>query len=75
MANFKRKKPKAKTFPKHDKRRGGFWLNSWPAWHDVLYHRRPVRRDTAGIERAIMAGADAEAVIWPRNKRPHAYYW
>ena len=83
MANFKRNKPRLRTFRGYSMRAGAArfdkyhsaWMCSWPAWHDILHHRRPPRRKTAALERAVLSGADADAIAWPTGKRPHLYYW
>ncbi len=70
MANFRRKKPRHRT------RTNVTSMNSWPAWWDVIYHRRPARRRAAAIKGKILRGEiDADSATWPVGKKPHNYYW
>lgn len=86
MANFRRVKPRTRTFPKrYDKwkakrlmaRPGGYywWMGSWPAWWDIVFHRRRHRAETRVVERRLMSGDDPDAIVHPLAKRPHTYYW
>lgn len=83
MANFRRNKPRARTSRGYSNRAGKerfakhhpAWMCWWPAWWDIVYHRRPTRARAAAIERKVLKGADADAVVWPVNKKPHNYYW
>ena len=84
MANFRRTKPRSRTFPKrYDKwkakklEKTGYywWMGSWPAWWDIIYHRRPHRARTKALKRKLMAGVDPDNVVWPVPKKPHNYYW
>ena len=52
------------------------WLGNWPAWWDIVFHRRPHRRRAFATTRAVMLGKiDADAAVWPVSKKPHNYYW
>jgi len=82
--HFRRKKPATRTFRKgRDLRRDAekglpdwVWLNSWPAHHDILSHRRPPRRRDKRLERsALMDRVDADSACWPDWRRPHDYWW
>ena len=84
MANFRRNKPRHRTSRGYSKRAGNerfkqhhaAWMRWWPAWHDILHHRRPHRRQTAAIERAVLLDrVDPDIAEWPVAKRPHLYYW
>ncbi len=85
MAHFKRKRPRTRSSPRsYDKwkfkrmeARGEYfwWMGNWPAWWDIVFHRRPARRRAARLLSAIYRGADPEAVAWPVNKKPHQYFW
>ena len=83
MANFKRKMPRARTSSGYSNRVGRArfakhhpaWMCAWPAWHDIIYHRRPHRRETAQLVRAALMGADLDEIAWPLSKKPHHYYW
>lgn len=78
MANFKRRLPRARTRSHYSPRaRQTYWLGTWPAAWDVLYHRRPQRRRTRAIEKAILRGGmDPDSATWPLgNRKPHQYYW
>ena len=84
MANFKRNKPRARTQRGYSRRAGNArfekhhfaWMCSWPAWWDIIYHRRPMRARGAAIERQVMKGVvDADNAVWPLSKKPHQYYW
>lgn len=75
MANFRRRLPRTRTPTTYS--RNGRWLSSWPAWWDVINHRRPQRRVTDVLLRAALRDAvDVEDVAWPLgNHKPHRYYW
>jgi hypothetical protein len=82
MAHFKRMKPRLRTNRGYSTRAGNkrfrqhhaCWMCWWPAWWDIIYHRR--RRRSAAIEGKILRGeVDADATVWPVGKKPHAYYW
>ena len=82
MANFRRSKPacrtKVKLFNKHEKfpDAGERWLRRWPAWHDIIFNRRPARRVNKAMERRIlMDRVDPDDTAWPLAKKPHVYYW
>lgn len=85
MANFRRAKPRTRTFGKRydkwkakrlEERNGYYWyMGSWPAWWDILHHRRPHRRKTKVVEFKVMRGDDLDDLVWPLAKRPHTYYW
>lgn len=82
MAHFRRNKPRIRTFRGYsarasDGRYAGYscWTRNYPAWHDILYHRRPHRRETKAVELKIMRGLDDDAALWPLSKKPHQYYW
>lgn len=53
----------------------GYWMNSWPAWWDLVFHRRPPRRRTKRLEQAVMQGRDPDDIAWPVAKKPHNYFW
>ncbi len=71
MAHHKRKK--ARIHARSNIHR----LASWPAWWDILHHRRPKRRCNRRMERAVLMGwLDADEAAWPLgNHKPHNYYW
>jgi hypothetical protein len=83
MANFKRRMPRARTCRGYSNRAGrarfeqhhSAWMCSWPAWHDILCHRRPHRRETARLLHAALMGSDLDEIAWPHSKKPHRYYW
>ena len=84
MANFKRKKPRARTSRGYSHRAGNkrfsehhtFWMCHWPAWWDIIFHRRPARARAAALERKVLNGAvDVDDATWPVNKKPHSYFW
>lgn len=50
-------------------------MSSYPAWHDILFHTRPLRRATKRCEHKVIQGADADDLAWPLAKKPHKYYW
>ena len=53
------------------------WLGLWPRWHDIVFHRRPLRRAEQQVSVKIMNGfLDPEEAIWPvGGHKPHRYYW
>jgi hypothetical protein len=52
------------------------WLNNWPAWWDIVFHRRPHRRRAMETTRAVLLGKiDADNATWPVSKKPHNYFW
>jgi hypothetical protein len=80
--HFRRKKPAVRTrggnMPRA--RKTAFeeyrWLDNWPAWHDLVFHRRPARRRDKRLERASLMGrVDCEEACWPDWRRPHNYWW
>lgn len=84
MAHFRRHKPRTRTSRGYSSRAGNErfkahhanWMCWWPAWHDIIFHRRPHRRRTAELERAVLHDrVDADIAAWPTAKRPHKYYW
>ena len=83
MANFKRKRSRTRVrgagLNKWESKKLGNewrWLSNWPAWWDIVFHRRPHRRRAAKTTRQILLGkVDAEGAIWPVSKKPHNYYW
>jgi len=87
MANHRRKRPGTRTFGnrsrdkwsvKEIEERGVHyhWLGSWPAYWDIIYLRRPVRRRDKAVARAVlMDRVDADEAIWSLHKKPHHYYW
>jgi len=86
MANFRRRRSAVRTASKsyykwtakHREDRFGsrFWLCTWPAWHDIVHHRRPSRRKERALELSLkLDRLDAEEALWPLSKRPHTYYW
>ena len=86
MAHFKRKKPRTRTSSKrYDKwkarrleKEGKYywWMGSWPAWWDIIFHRRPHRRRTREVLNAVSRGyIDADAAAYPVDKKPHSYFW
>lgn len=85
MANFRRNKPKIRTFARsrnkwkfrklEEKGCWFYWMNSWPKWHDVIFHTRPRRRYDKACEGLVLKGADADSMTWPEDKKPHKYFW
>jgi hypothetical protein len=86
MANFRRRRSAVRTASKNyykwaaelrqDRFGLRFWLSTWPAWHDIVHHRRPNRRKTRALERALeFDRLDTDDALWPLSKRPHTYYW
>lgn len=73
MANFRRSLPRHRTV---NMSRETYWLNTWPASYDIIYHTRPSRRAMSRLLRCVVTGqVDPDAVAWPLSKRPHVYYW
>ena len=47
-----------------------------PAYWNIQHHSRPRRRRDELRLKAILRGADADAVSWELgNHKPHVYYW
>lgn len=74
MANFKRGYSKLRGRKGKPHTRS---LQSWPRWWDVLHHRRPPRRITHALVKAVLEQRiDPDEVAWPvSSHKPHAYYW
>lgn len=75
MANFKRNKPRTRTYG-HGRSRG-HWLSHWPAWWDRIFHTRKERRSSHKLEHALaneQADPD-EALPETHGHKPHRYYW
>jgi hypothetical protein len=68
MANFRRRKPRART-----PSRCRMWHN--PKWHDLIHHTRPHRRDERVCLAKLKAGADPDGIAWPVWGKPVIYYW
>lgn len=83
MANHKRKRPRSNTrggrFDRWKAKKLGDeyrWLNNWPAWWDIVFHRRPHRRKADKLTRAVFLGkVEADNAAWPVHKKPHRYFW
>lgn len=85
MAHYKRKRPRTfghKSYNKWKEReleRQGiyyYWMGSWPRWWDIVFHRRPHRRKALQVTRRVFDGrVDADAAVWPLDRKPHQYYW
>ena len=85
MAHYKRKRPRTVGGHRYSSKaleyrlklgpNEVFWLQSWPRWHDKLFHTRPTRRKTKSMEQALLKGADPEGIVWPDGRKPHVYYW
>jgi hypothetical protein len=80
--HFRRKMPAARTrggkMPRERKDRvdDWRWLSNWPAWWDLVFHRRPPRRRDKRLERAVLFDRiDADAACWPTWRKPHKYFW
>jgi len=69
MANFRRNKPRLRTYASNRS------MRSWPAWHDRFFHTRPRRRKDSVCEIHVLRGCDVDDLVWPLNKKPHQYYW
>lgn len=62
------------------------WRSSWrigfyyvnycatPGWWVRMYMERPMRREVHMLEAKLRGAQDLE-LMWPRDKRPHLYYW
>lgn len=73
MANFKRRKPRTRTRGRSGRTH---FFNHWPAWWDIMFHRRPERRRAAAVTAKVRRGEiDADQAAWPVGKKPHQYYW
>jgi hypothetical protein len=86
MANFRRRRSAVRTASKtyykwtakrrEDRFGSRSWLHSWPAWHDIIHHRRPNRRKARVLERALeLDRLDPDEAVWPLSRRPHTYFW
>lgn len=85
MAHYKRKRPR--TVGGHRYSAKGLeyrlkiapedlrWLQSYPRWHDKLFHSRPARRQVKLLEVQVIKGADTDDLVWPDGRKPHVYYW
>jgi len=75
MANFRRKKPRTRTYGKGGSR--GHWLSHWPAWWDRLFHTRPARHADHQLEKALVKGVVDPDEALPKfdGHKPHRYYW
>lgn len=71
MAHHRRRRPRLST---HSVARD---LNNWPAYWDILFHRRPRRRAAKKLMAKIKSGRlDPDDTAWPLgNHKPHHYYW
>lgn len=70
MANYRWRRPRTRTYSRVRS------MNSWPAWWDTLYNRRPQRRRVRYLVGQVVAGRiDADDVLWPAGRKPHTYYW
>ena len=76
MAHFKRRRPRTSA-AKRGSRPRGYWLASWPAYHDILFHNRPRRRKESRLLLKVRLDlVDPDDVAWPLgNNKPHVYYW
>jgi hypothetical protein len=77
MAHYRRKRSAVHTRSRYSHRSSPtYWLSSWPAWWDIVFHRRPERRRARELVNAVLRGhVDPDAVAWPVPKKPHIYYW
>jgi hypothetical protein len=51
-------------------------MSSWPAWWDILFHRRPKRRAEKHVMDMLRHGADPDGLMWPLGShKPHKYFW
>lgn len=75
MANFKRNRPRNRTYGGSKSR--GHWLRHWPAWWDRIFNIRPARRASHALEHALERDAvdPDEAVPSHDGRKPHHYYW
>ena len=76
MAHYKRGRARIRGGKRGSKPTSN-WLNSWPAWHDIVFHTRPRRRKEASVETEVAKGrVDPDEAVWPLgNSKPHKYYW
>ena len=52
------------------------YLRESPEWHDIMFHRRPMRRlEKKFVRQAQLGYADVDTIPWPGRKKPHKYYW
>lgn len=85
MAHYKRKKPRTKPCggysPNGLRHRLGIaeedvrWLDTWPRYHDKIFHIRLPRHQVKILEKEILKDIDPGERLWPRYRRPHHYYW
>lgn len=82
MANFKRRRPRTAPSGGYsanalDRRLGGpaFWLSNHPRFWDNIHHTRPRRAEERLKLRAVLAGGDPDATVWPDGRKPHIYFW
>ncbi len=86
MAHYKRGRPRTSSFQKtynkwkdHELKQCGvyyYWASGWPRWWDIVFHRRPHRRKAWQVTKRVLAGKiDADAAVWPLDRKPHRYYW
>lgn len=77
MANFRRARPRVRTRSRYSWKHNGptYFMKTWPAWWDIVFHRRPPRRRGKALEIAVMKGRDPDGISWPLNKNKHLYYW
>ena len=75
MANFRRKKPRKRTYGGGKSR--GHWLSHWPAWWDRLFHNRPERLANHKLEQDLEKDRVDPDEALPKydGKKPHKYYW
>lgn len=73
MANFRRKKPRKRTYGKGGSR--GHWLSHWPAWWDRLFNK--TRHADREFERALLREIVDPDEALPKydGHKPHKYYW
>jgi hypothetical protein len=72
--NYKRKRPRTRVRTRKGR---GYWMHGWPAWWDIVFHRRPRRRRDQERLRAIFAGhLDPDNASFELgNHKPHRYFW
>jgi len=85
MAHYKRKRPRTVGGHRYSSKALEYrlkldaqnlrWLQSYPRWHDKLFHTRPARRQTKFLAIQVLKGADADGLVWPDGRKPHVYYW
>lgn len=77
MAHYRRKHSAVNTRSRYSPRaRQTEWMNTWPAWWDIVFHRRPQRRRSRALENAVLRGyLDPDGIAWPLNRGKHRYYW